>query len=69
MRKLIELWKADTPVIYRVCQIVLGIVTAIFALWATMPEEFKGVFSPGELKAISIIALVATCLLQLTKTK
>ena len=73
MKKIInwiaESWKSDTPIIAKFAQIVLGITSAVFVLWATMPEEFKGVFTPSELKFISISSVLSTVLLQLLKSK
>lgn len=69
LTKLKKRWQAKTPAIARLAQIALSIITAIFALWTTTPEEFKGVLTQGELKCITFTGIFATVLLQLTKTK
>ncbi|OGU58492.1 MAG: hypothetical protein A2V66_17140 [Ignavibacteria bacterium RBG_13_36_8] len=68
-KKLKQLWKADTPLISQLAQIVLSTITAVFTLWATMPEEFKGIFTDGELKVIPIVGVISILLLQFTKIK
>ena len=68
-KKIMNLWKSDTPVISRFAQIILSVITAVLALWSTMPEQYKVVKTAGELKAIALTGIIATALLQLTKTK
>lgn len=62
-------WKAETPLISQLAQILSGVISATFALWSTMPEEFKGIFTATELKAIAFTAIITAVLLQLTKSK
>lgn len=73
MKKLIELWKAETHVFAKFLQWFLGTIStgiaALFVFWSTLPEEFKSEFSPTTLKYVAIVGAASVFLLQFTKKK
>jgi hypothetical protein len=66
--KLITLWRAETPLIARALQALCGAVLLLPMYYGQLPADFQ-ILAPGELKYITIAALVAGAGLNLLQKK
>ena len=69
MKKLIALWKTETPVIARLLQAISASIAVLPAYYSSLPEEFKSTIPKNLIGYISIGGLVVTFLLNLMTKK
>jgi len=69
MKKIIALWKAETPVIARVLQSLSGAIAVLPVYYSSLPEEFKSTIPTNLIGYISLGGLVVTFLLNLMTKK
>ena len=66
MKKLVTRFRAKTPLVARMLQALCGALVFLPNYYSTLPLAFQGL-NVGELKMITIAALVAAFLLNFTK--
>ena len=69
IRKLIALWKAETPMLARLLQVICIALVFMPTYFSTLPDEFRQAFTTGEVKTTAVLAVIAAVILNFTTKK